>query len=37
MQLGGAYNFGVAKLFGQYTHIDDKGNDTKTKLTRRSA
>jgi len=32
LQLGGAYNFGVAKLFGQYTHIDDKGNDTKTHL-----
>ena len=31
-QLGGAYNFGVARLFGQYTHVDDKGNDTKNKL-----
>ena len=32
LQLGGAYNFGVAKLFGQYTHIDDSGNDIKSKL-----
>ena len=32
LQLGGAYNFGVARLFGQYTHIDDKGNDIKSKL-----
>jgi predicted porin len=30
LQAGAAYNFGVAKLFGQYTHLDDKGNDTKT-------
>jgi len=31
LQLGAAYNFGVAKVFGQYTHIDDNGNDNKTK------
>ena len=32
LQVGGAYNFGVARLFGQYTHVDDKGNDIKSKL-----
>ena len=32
LQLGAAYNFGVAKLFGQYTHMDDKGNDVKSRL-----
>jgi predicted porin len=31
LQAGAAYNFGVARVFGQYTHMDDKGNDTKTK------
>ena len=30
LQAGGAYNFGVARLFGQYTYIDDNGNDTKS-------
>ncbi|MEO5883152.1 MAG: porin [Caldimonas sp.] len=28
LQVGGAYNFGVARLFGQYTRARDKGNDT---------
>jgi len=30
LQLGGAYNFGLARVFGQYTHIKDNGNDSKT-------
>jgi predicted porin len=32
VQVGAAYNFGVARLFGQYTHVKDNGNDTKSKM-----
>jgi predicted porin len=28
LQVGSTYNFGFASVFGQYTHIDDNGNDT---------
>ena len=31
LQVGGTYNFGFARLFGQYTHMDDKGNDTSSR------
>ena len=30
LQFGGAYNFGLARVFGQYSYVKDKGNDTKT-------
>jgi predicted porin len=32
VQVGGAYNFGVARVFGQYTHVKDNGNETKSKM-----
>ena len=28
-QLGASYNFGFARLFGQYTHISDRGLDVR--------
>jgi len=31
-QLGATYNFGWARLFGLYTHIDDKGLDVRSNL-----
>jgi predicted porin len=31
LQVGGSYNFGFASVFGQYTHVDDKGNDSKSQ------
>ena len=31
-QLGATYNFGWARLFGLYTHTDDKGLDVRSKL-----
>lgn len=32
VQFGAAYNFGWAKLFGQYTHLNDRGLDSRTHL-----
>ncbi len=32
-QVGATYNFGWARLFGLYTHIDDKGLDVRSNLT----
>jgi len=32
-QAGVSYNFGFARAFGQYTWIDDRGNDLKTRST----
>ena len=32
VQAGAAYNFGFAKVFGQYTHIRDQGLDARTHL-----
>jgi predicted porin len=32
LQVGAAYTFGIARVFGQYTHIDDNGNDVKSKI-----
>ncbi|MCE9658358.1 MAG: porin [Burkholderiales bacterium] len=31
LQVGSTYNFGFARVFGQYTHMDDKGNDTSSR------
>jgi predicted porin len=31
-QLGATYNFGWARLFGLYTHTDDKGQDVRSNL-----
>ena len=31
LQVGSTYNFGVARVFGQYTHMDDNGNDARTR------
>lgn len=31
-QIGATYNFGVAKVFGLYTYIDDKGFDVRSKI-----
>jgi len=31
LQIGSAYNFGIARVFGQYTHLQDKGNDTRSR------
>lgn len=32
VQLGTTYNFGWARVFGQYTHIRDRGLDVRSKL-----
>ena len=32
LQVGSTYNFGFARAFGQYTHIRDKANDTRSRL-----
>jgi len=32
LQLGATYNFGWARLFGLYTHTDDKGLDVRSNL-----
>ena len=31
-QLGGTYNFGWARVFGLYTHTDDKGLDVRSNI-----
>jgi predicted porin len=32
LQLGASYNFGFVRVFGLYTHIDDRGLDVRSKL-----
>lgn len=32
LQLGAAYNLGLARVFGQFTHIRDRGLETKSRL-----